>query len=188
MTTLAQALGATSTLQRKAALVLAGSVLIALGAQVSVPMWPVPMTLSTLAVLIVGFTLGSRLGVASVMAYLAQGAAGLPVFASGTAGVAVLAGPTAGFLFGFVMMAWLTGKAVELGLARGALTTALAAIVASALLYIPGVLWLTTITPLDVNGAIAAGMLPFVAGDFVKSVLVALIVTGAWTALQRRKG
>ena len=84
------------TLGRKVALVLAGSVLIAISAQISVPMFPVPMTLQTLAVILVGLTLGARMGAASVLAYLAEGAAGLPVFANGGAGAVHLMGPTAG--------------------------------------------------------------------------------------------
>ncbi|MFV0408204.1 MAG: biotin transporter BioY, partial [Paracoccus sp. (in: a-proteobacteria)] len=94
-------------------MVLAGSALIALSAQVSVPMFPVPMTLQTLAIGLVGLTYGSRLGAATVLAYLAEGAVGLPVFASGHAGAAWLVGPTSGFLWGFVGMAWLTGWLVE---------------------------------------------------------------------------
>jgi len=172
---------------RAALAILGGSALIGIGAQVSVPMLPVPMTLQTLAVVLVGLTAGSRLGAAAVLAYLAQGAAGLPVFAGGAAGLAWLAGPTAGFLWGFVGLAWLAGLAVERGLARGFATTLLATLAVSGLLYVPGVLWLTAATPLDVNGAIAAGMLPFLPGDAVKAVIAALVVTGAWAALRDRR-
>jgi biotin transport system substrate-specific component len=168
--------------------ILGGSLLIALGAQVSVPMLPVPMSLQTLAVVLVGLTAGSRLGAAAVLAYLAQGAAGLPVFAAGGAGVAWLAGPTAGFLWGFVGMAWLAGLAVERGLARGLIGTFVAVLAISALLYVPGVLWLTAATPLDLNGAVARGMVPFLAGDAVKALIAALVVTGAWSALRGRRG
>lgn len=186
--TLVQALGGAQSTTRKVLMVLGGSALIALGAQVSVPMWPVPMTLQTLAVLLVGLTMGARLGAASVLAYLAQGAAGLPVFAGGAAGAVFLMGPTAGFLWGFVAMAFLAGWAVERGLARGMLRTTLAALAVSAALYLPGVLWLTAVTPLTLDGAIAAGMMPFVAGDAVKSVLAAVAVTGGWAALKARRG
>jgi biotin transport system substrate-specific component len=185
--TLVEALGGTSSIARKAMLVVGGSALIALGAQVSVPMFPVPMTLQTLAILIVGLTLGSRLGVAAVAAYLVEGAAGLPVFAGGASGAHLLVGPTAGFLFGFLAMAFVTGFAVERGMARGLVGTILAATVASALLYVPGVLWLNAATPLDMNGAVNAGMLPFVIGDLVKSVVAGLIVTGGWAALRAGK-
>lgn len=166
--------------------ILGGSTLIALGAQVSVPMLPVPMSLQTLAVVLVGLTAGSRLGAAAVLAYLAQGAAGLPVFAAGAAGAAWLAGPTAGFLWGFVAMAFLAGWAVERGLARGLFGTFVSVLAISALLYIPGTLWLTAATPLDLGGAVARGMVPFLAGDAVKALIAALVVTGAWSALRGR--
>jgi biotin transport system substrate-specific component len=179
----------------QAGLVIAGSALIAIAAQVSVPFWPVPMTLQTLAVLLVGFAYGARLGAATVLAYLAEGAMGLPVFANGGAGLAYMMGPTAGFLAGFVAMAWIAGKAAEFGLARGVLGTSLAAVLASAALYLPGLAW-----PMAVAGmfGIEAGWAglsaasvwsgfaaPFLLGDAVKSVIAALVVTGAWRALRR---
>lgn len=174
-------------LARAALAILGGSAVIALSAQVSVPMIPVPMSLQTLAVVLVGLTVGSRLGLAAVAAYLAQGAMGLPVFANGFAGLPVLFGPTGGFLFGFLAIAGLAGLAVERGFARGFVTTLLAAAVALASVYVPGVLWLDAVTPLDLNGAINAGMLPFLLGDGVKALIAALAVTGAWAALSNRR-
>jgi biotin transport system substrate-specific component len=173
---------------RMALAILGGSALIALGAQVSVPLPYVPMSLQTLAVVLVGLTAGSRLGAGAVLAYLAQGAAGLPVFAGGAAGAAWLVGPTAGFLWGFVGLAWLVGLAAERGVARGVLRTFGVVLVASGLLYVPGVLWLTAATPLTLSGAVAGGMTPFLAGDAIKAVIAALVVTGAWSALGQRRG
>ena len=186
--TLLQASVGSRSLLVKALAVLGGSAVIALGAQVTVPMLPVPMTLQTLAVLMVGLTAGSRLGAAAVIAYLLEGAMGLPVFAGGAAGLPVLFGPTAGFLFGFVAMAFVAGFVAERGLARGVIGTAMAGLVASVVLYVPGVLWLDIVTPLDLNGAIAAGMTPFLLGDAVKIAIAALGVTGAWAALGARRG
>jgi len=186
--TLLQASFGTSSLVKKALIVLGGSALIAVGAQVSVPMLPVPMTLQTLAILLVGFTAGSRLGAAAVVAYLLEGAAGLPVFAGGGAGAAYLMGPTGGFLLGFVAMAWAAGLLAERGLARGFVGTALSALLVSAALYVPGLAWLTAVTPLDLSGAATVGALPFLPGDAVKAVAAALIVSGAWTALTARRG
>jgi biotin transport system substrate-specific component len=189
------ALWRSDSLIRKAVLVLGGSWLVAIAAQISVPMIPVPMTLQTLAILFVGYALGARLGAAALVAYLAQGAAGLPVFANGLNGVAFF-GPTAGFLIGFVGMAWLAGLAADKGIARGFVGTALSAVVISALLYIPGFIW-----PMAVAGGfgIEAGwvakdltwmwtwfMKPFLIGDAVKAVLAALLVSGAWAALRKR--
>jgi biotin transport system substrate-specific component len=184
-------------LLRKAALVIGGTVLIALAARTSVPMFPVPMTLQTLAILMVGFAMGSRLGAVTVLAYLAQGAAGLPVFSPSTMmGPLAFVGPTAGFLVGFVGMAWAAGWAAERGLAKGFFGTAIAAIVISALLYVPGLAWpmgLASVSGIDAGWA-GQGigfywehfMSAFLLGDLVKAVAAALVVTGAWAALARR--
>lgn len=184
-------------LVRKALLVIGGTMVIALAARTSVPMIPVPMTLQTLAILAVGFTFGSRLGAITLLAYLAEGFAGLPVFSPTTAmGPAAFAGPTAGFLLGFVAMAWAAGFAAERGLAKTFLGTAVSAIVISALLYVPGIAW-----PMGVASALGleagwAGqglgfywthfVSAFLIGDVVKAVLAALVVTGGWAVLTRR--
>jgi biotin transport system substrate-specific component len=184
------------SLVKKAFLVLAGSLFIAIAAQISVPMFPVPMTLQVLAILLVGFAFGSRLGAATVMAYLAEGAMGLPVFANGLNGVA-FAGPTAGFLLGFVAMAWAAGFAAERGLAKGFVSTMGVSLGLAALLYVPGIAW-----PMALAGSFGAEagwvgqaftgyywayfIAPFLIGDAIKAVLAALITTGAWKVLARR--
>src|SRR3712207_6388627 len=122
-------------------LALIGSGVIALSAQVSVPFYPVPMTLQTLAVLGIGAGFGARLGAAAVLLYLAEGALGLPVFALGKAGPAVLIGPTGGFLLGFVLAAALIGWFAERGADRNALRMFAAALLAGAVLYVPGLAW-----------------------------------------------
>ncbi|MBY4891521.1 biotin transporter BioY [Rhodobacteraceae bacterium N5(2021)] len=184
-------------LVRKALLVLGGTILIALAARTSVPMFPVPMSLQTLAILAVGFSFGSRLGAITVLAYLAQGFAGLPVFTPSTMmGPLAFAGPTAGFLLGFVAMAWAAGFAAERGLARGFLGTAVAGIVISALLYVPGIAWpmaVASVTGIEA-GWVGQGfgyywtyfISSFLIGDAVKAILAALVVTGGWAALARR--
>ncbi|OAN84521.1 biotin transporter BioY [Jannaschia sp. EhC01] len=184
-------------LVRKALLVLGGTILIALAARTSVPMFPVPMSLQTLAILAVGFSFGSRLGAITVLAYLAQGFAGLPVFTPSTMmGPLAFAGPTAGFLLGFVAMAWAAGFAAERGLARGFVGTAVAGIVISALLYVPGIGWpmaVASVTGIEA-GWIGQGfgyywtyfISSFLIGDAVKAILAALVVTGGWAALARR--
>jgi len=186
-TVLAKAVIGQDTLLRKIGLVLTGSLLIALAAQVSVPFFPVPMTLSTLAVLIVGLTFGSRMGATTLLAYLAEGAMGLPVFANGMNG-ASLVGPTAGFLYGYVGMAWLAGLAVEKGLARGVVSTAICGIVVSALLYIPGLAWPAAVMGKTVPELWAYWMAPFLIGDAVKAVIAAMVVYGGWKALEARRG
>lgn len=195
--TLSKALIGSNSLVTKGMMVLLGSAFIALAAQITVPMIPVPMTMQTLAILIVGLTFGSRLGGVTLLAYLAEGAAGLPVFANGMSTLAFV-GPTAGFLAGFVAMAFLAGLAVEKGIAKGFVGTAVTAIVLSALLYIPGVawaMWIGEIAGLDAAkwGADSFAsiwkwyMSPFLIGDAVKAVIAALVVTGAWKAIAARK-
>lgn len=171
------------SLLKGTAMVILGSVLVAASAQVTVPMYPVPMTLQTLAISLIGLTYGSRLAGLTLLAYLAEGAAGLPVFAGGGAGVAHLLGPTGGFLLAFPAMAWLTGLLVESGLGRGVVRLFVAAFVPALLLFVPGVLWLLAFTPLDLYAAMAAGALPFQIGGIVKSALAALLVAAGWRAV-----
>lgn len=185
--TLTQAILPTEGLWRKALLVLAGSALIAIGAQITVPMWPVPMTLQTFAITLIAMTYGSRLAALTVLAYLVEGAAGLPVFAGGAGGAAHLVGPTAGFLWGFVPMAWLTGLLVEKGLDRGFLRLFVAGAVPNLLLYVPGVWWLSQFLGKPLAWAIEKGMLPFLLGDMVKTAIAALIVSGAWKMIAEKK-
>ena len=196
-TLLSATLGAEGLL-RKALLVIGGSLFIAMAARISVPMFPVPMTLQMLAILLVGFAYGPRLATTTLLAYLAQGAAGLPVFSPTTAlGMAAFVGPTAGFLIGFVFVAFAAGWAAEKGIAKNFVGTALSALVISALLYVPGIAWPMLVA--NISG-IEAGWIgqgfgyyweyfisAFLIGDAVKAVIAALVVTGAWAALARRK-
>ncbi|MFC0409730.1 biotin transporter BioY [Roseomonas elaeocarpi] len=146
------------------ALAILGSAVIAASARIALPMWPVPATLQSLAVLALGALGGARLGVASVLFYLAEGAMGLPVFAAGAAGPAVLAGPTAGFLLGFLPGAWIAAQA------RGGWLRAGATLLAAHLsMFIPGVLWLSGFVGLE--HAWAVGFLVFVPGTVVKTAL-----------------
>lgn len=184
---LAVALVGDDSALRRLMLVLFGSLLVAASAQVSVPMWPVPMTLQTLAISVIGLTMGARLAAATLVVYLGQGAMGLPVFAGGAAGLPYMMGPTGGFLLGFVAVAWLTGFIAERGFGRGLGRLFIAAYVPALLLFIPGVLWLWAITPLDLERAIMAGAVPFQLGGLVKSVLAAVIVAGGWQALRRSR-
>ncbi|MCH2164261.1 MAG: biotin transporter BioY [Marinovum sp.] len=181
-------------LTRQVALVLGASLLIAIAAQISVPFWPVPLTLQTLAVLTVGFALGARLASIAILVYLAEGAMGLPVFAKFFNGAAFF-GPTAGFLVGFVLVAWIAGTAADRGI-RNFWALSGVALVASAVLYIPGLAWpmfVASVAGLEGSwigqdfGAYywAYFVQPFLIGDVVKALLAALIVTGGWAALRR---
>ncbi|WP_168201255.1 biotin transporter BioY [Qingshengfaniella alkalisoli] len=186
-TVLRQAILPSDSLMGKIGLVAAGTFLVAMGAQVEVPMLPVPMSLQTLAISVIGLTYGARLAAITLMVYLAQGAAGMPVFSGGDAGAAHLFGPTAGYLWGFVGMAWMTGWMAENGFGRGGLRMFLAAFIPATLLFVPGAAWIWAATPLDLTGAIQAGVLPFLVGDVVKSTLAAVALAGGWAAFGGRK-
>ena len=169
-------------------LILAGSVLIALTAQVAVPLpfTPVPVTGQTLGVLVVGMALGSRRGALAVIAYLIEGAMGAPVFAGGTGGAPILAGPTAGYLFGFVPAAFVTGYLAENGWDRNPLSTALAMLAGNAMIYVPGLIVLGTMLGFTPSKTLAAGFIPFYLGDIVKLVLAAAMMPLAWKFLGKK--
>lgn len=154
------------------AMVFAGALLLAIAAQIKVPMWPVPMTLQTVVVLMIGLTYGGRLASLTLAFYLLQGALGLPVF-SGGGGIMHLFGPTGGYLVGFLLAASFLGYAAD----RNGVRTlpVLVAMLAGAtlLIYLPGVLWLSGFVGL--KQAVVAGMLPFLLGDALKAALVALL-------------
>ncbi|MBA4489702.1 biotin transporter BioY [Paracoccus sp. S1E-3] len=184
--TLTQAAFPNRSILMNTMLVLAGSALLAASAQVSVPMFPVPMTLQTLVVSMIGLAYGARLGAATMLAYLAEGAMGLPVFANFSAGIAPLMGPTAGFLWGFVGMAWLTGRLIENSDGRAFARLFLAALIPALLLFVPGVLVLRIVTGMGWQAAAMAGMVPFLLGALVKAVVAAMAIKGGWSVLAQR--
>ena len=159
-------------LPAKIALVLAGTALLALAAKVQVPFWPVPMTLQTLAVLMIGATFGARMAGATLLAYLAEGAVGLPVFASG-AGLAYMAGPTGGYLLGFLLAAVFVGIAADRGWLRGLVPAAAVMFAAMALIYLPGVAWLAAL--IGAEKAVAGGLVPFLPAEAFKLALAVLL-------------
>ena len=169
-------------------LILTGSVLIALSAQAAVPLpfSPVPVTGQTFAVLLLGAALGRSRGAAAVLAYLAEGAAGLPVFAGGLAGPAVLLGPTGGYLFGFLPAAWICGALAERGWDRRFLGTLAAMTLGDLVIFAVGVPWLARFV--GPGNAIAFGFTPFVAGNLAKIVLAAGLLPFAWTCVRRSRG
>ena len=169
-TTFATLFGRTGeqTLIQKAVLVLLGSALLAVSAKVQVPFWPVPMTMQTLVVLLIGAHAGTRLAGLTVLAYLLEGAVGLPVFSTG-AGLAFMAGPTGGYLVGFLVSALLVSFAVERGFSRS-LPAALAVFVVGDLVILGlGVAWLSTL--IGFEKALMVGVLPFLPAEALKIAL-----------------
>ncbi len=168
-------------------LAFAGSLLLIVSAKFQVPFYPVPMTLQPLVVLLLGVVLGSRLGAATVLLYLAQGAAGLPVFA-GTpekgVGLAYMVGPTGGYLLGFAFAAYVTGWLAERGFDRTRLGTALAMSLGMVVIYSLGLLWLGVFVGYNAN-LLHLGLTPFVLGDVLKIALATLSVPMLWSFLKR---
>ena len=170
--------------------VFAASLLLVLSAKIAVPFYPVPMTMQTLVVIGIGLALGPVRGGAAILLYLAEGAAGLPVFA-GTPekgiGLAYMAGPTGGYLVGFVLAAVTAGLLARRGWDRTPIKATAAALVAGAVIYLPGLLWLGAVIGFD-KPLLEFGLYPFIAGDLFKAVLAGLIFTIAWRALGREGG
>ena len=165
-------------------LIFAGSFLIALSAKVQLllPFSPVPITGQTFAVLMIGALLGSRRGSLAVLAYLIQGAAGMPVFAFG-GGFAVLLGPTGGYLIGFIPAAYLTGWLADKGWDRRIGTTLLVMIFGNIAIYTCGLLWLICLMGLSAK-VFTVGVYPFIIGDLLKIALAAVLLPSGWKLLE----
>lgn len=168
---------AESHLLAKLLLVLGGSLLLALSAKVQVPFWPVPMSMQTFVVLGIGAAYGARLAGITVATYLAQGAVGLPVFTAG-GGAALLAGPTGGYLLGFLAAAILVGALADRGWCRSRLSTLVAFLGGTLVIFAVGVAWLTVL--FGWATAISAGVVPFLLSEAVKIALAVAVFPLAW--------
>jgi len=175
------------------ALVVAGAALTAVAAQISIPAYPVPFTLQTLVVLLVGATLGSRRGVLSLGLYAVAGLAGIPVFApkadgSHVVGVDAFVGPTAGFIFGFIVAAFLVGILAERKWSSHVLKTFVAFVVGSSVIYLIGVPVLASAAFKGDLAAAVSYMVPFMVWDVVKAVIAAGLLPGAWLLAKKTQG
>jgi biotin transport system substrate-specific component len=167
-----------------AALVVGGSLLIGLCAQVAIwlPVSAVPITGQTFAVLMLGALLGARRGSLAAVAYLVEGAAGLPVFASARAGLPILLGPTGGYLVGFAAAAYVTGTLAERGWDRRAWSTILAMALGNVAIYACGLMWLSCLTGVS-RALLVGGLYPFIPGDVLKIALAAVLLPSGWKLL-----
>jgi len=167
-------------------LVTVGSLFIAACAQLAIPLpfTPVPITGQSFAVLLIGIFFGSRLGAATVLAYLAEGAAGLPFFAEGTGGVGVFAGPTGGYLIGFVFASYCAGFLAEKEWDRKVWTAGLAMFLSSFVIFAFGVAWLSSF--IGFGKALEFGFFPFLPGDVFKTVVAALLLPQGWKYFGKR--
>lgn len=167
-------------------LVGAGVLFLALLAQLRVQIGPVPITGQTLGVLLLGAAFGARLGALTTGAYALLGLAGLPLFAGGGSGLAYLIGPTGGYLVGFVVAAGLLGMLAQRGWDKTYVRAAGAMLLATGVIYLFGVIWLTVALGGDLSAALAAGLAPFVVGDLIKLGVAVTLLPTAWHLLGRK--
>jgi biotin transport system substrate-specific component len=170
----------------------AGAALTAGAAQIVIPMWPVPITGQTFAVLFVGATLGSLRGALSMLLYVGLGVAGLPIFAEGGAGLAKVMGPTGGYLLGFVLAAALVGWLAQRQWDRKVLGTIGAFLAGTAVIYAVGLPWLSVALgqlglPNDLNATLQAGLYPFIPGDLLKAAIAGGLLPVIWKLSNRAK-
>lgn len=170
------------------ALIVSGAVLTAYAAQLVIPMWPVPFTAQTFAVLLVGSVLGASRGAISLMAYFSMGAVGLPVFSAGTS---LSFGPTFGYLVGFVAAASVVGWLSERGWHRSVAGVIGSFTIANATIYLFGLPWLAFAlgnfgVSNDIAAVATAGLVPFLVSDALKMILAAALLPLAWKFLGKR--
>ncbi len=177
---------------KQVALIVVGILALAIAAKIKVPMWPVPITMGTFAVLTLGVAYGPRLGLATVAAYLLVGALGFDVFASSSAeasGLAYMMGGTGGYLVGYALATVALGVAARNGWDRTFSGTALSLVGANALIYLPGLAWLAVLySEASFGQVLSWGLTPFLIGDALKIGLAALLIPGIWKLVGRARG
>ena len=179
-----------SRLARQAVLVVIGIAVLTMSARISVPMWPVPVTMGTFAVLALGAAYGPRLGLVTILGYMALGMLGFDVFAGSSAevkGIAYMMGGTGGYLLGYVLATVALGMLARRGWDRSVVWMAVAMVIGNAIIYVPGLLWLGVLYGWD-QPILAWGLWPFLIGDALKLMLAAVLLPGLWTLLGRARG
>ena len=173
-------------LARSVALVVGGAAFVGLTAQVAIPLpfTPVPLSLQTFSVLLVGAVLGSRRGVASMALYLLAGVAGVPWFSQHQSGWAFA---SFGYVVGFVLAAWLVGRLAERGADRTVVSTAGLMVLGNLAIYACGVSGLMAVTGMGLVGALLAGVVPFLIGDALRSALAAGLLPATWKLVGTRR-
>lgn len=174
-------------LVKRILLVAFGVAALAVAAKIKVPLWPspVPITLGTFAVLTIGAAYGARLGLLTILAYLAIGAVGYDVFAGSggeKSGIAYMMGGTGGYLVGYALAALALGYLARRGWDRSVLWMALAMLIGNVLIYVPGLLWLHQFTT-GWEQNLQWGLWPYLIGDALKLALAALVLPLAWMAV-----
>jgi biotin transport system substrate-specific component len=173
------------------ALVLTGAAVVAVLAQVEIPLWPVPITGQTLGVIIVGASLGARRGAAALITYMALGLAGLPVFAGLTGSLAALAKPSFGFVIGFVFAAFVAGWFAERAWDRRPALAFVGFAAASVVPFLFGIPYLAYVLNVGLGMELSfvqileAGLFPFIVGGLIKAAIAALVIPGAWALVRK---
>jgi biotin transport system substrate-specific component len=171
---------------RSVSLAIVFSLLTALAAQIVIPIGPVPITGSTFAVLLTGALLGSRLGAMAMIAYLLEGAFGLPFFYGGHGGFAHILGPTGGYLVAFPAAAFITGAFAENGWDKRFLTSVAAMAVGSIVILLAGWTWFALLMNANLAAAFKVSVAPHLIGDVIKIVLAAAALPTGWALLKRK--
>ncbi len=180
----------TQLLLKKAVLVMAGIAFLAIAAKIKVPMFPVPMTMGTFAVLTMGAAYGERLGLVTILGYMLIGALGFDIFAGSSAenfGLTYMKGGTGGYLVGYVLAVIALGTLARAGWDRSALKMAGAMLLGNALIYVPGLIWLGMLYGWD-KPILQWGLTPFLLGDVLKLAMAAIILPFAWKMVGRARG
>ncbi len=172
-------------LVRQVGLVIGFSLLTALAAQVVIPIGPVPITGQTFAVLLTGALLGPRLGAMAMIAYLIEGASGLPFFAGGHFGLVHLMGSTGGYLVAFPGAAFITGAFAEHSWDRRFFSAAAAMAIGSIIIIVCGCVWFSLLTHTSIVNAVRVTVAPFILGDIVKILLAAAVLPSGWKLLRK---
>ena len=170
-------------------LVAAGIAALVLAAKIKIPMFPVPMTMGTFAVLSIGAAYGTRLGLATILGYMMIGVLGFDVFAGSSAevsGLSYMMGSTGGYLVGYVLAVVALGALARKGWDRARGKMALALVLGNALIYVPGLIWLTVLYGLEAP-ILSWGLTPFLLGDVVKLALAALLLPALWSLVGRAR-
>ncbi|OCL23433.1 biotin transporter BioY [Gilliamella sp. wkB171] len=169
-----------SSWQRKLCATTGAALLLGLAANISIPTYPVPFTLQSLAVLLIGAFLGRKLGALTILQYLFLGAIGLPLFAKGSGGIMALASPSAGYLYGYVFSAYVAGFAAEKGYDRRFILGLIAFACAHQLLFVFGVVYLMGYMHISLIEALKVGYLPFVGVDAAKFIIATCVMFSLW--------
>lgn len=179
----------TQLLVKQAALVLLGIAVLAIAAKIKVPMWPVPITMGTFAVLTIGAAYGARLGLVTILGYMIIGALGFDVFAGSSAeayGLSYMMGGTGGYLLGYVMATVALGWFARAGWDRSAGKMSLAMLAGNVIIYVPGLIWLGMLYGWD-KPILQWGLTPFLIGDALKLALAAALLPALWTLVGRAR-